>query len=172
MHPDAVEEQIRGKNVFLGIAIPRGLNVAAPRPVLGVKDDAALDQYVTPIGDRAMYGVEIHATIFDNLRHASWIKRAVSRDSEPGTVLVFALLLNWVLCLARGVVKAVIVALIPVTWLVTFYVFFVHGYFLPGASQALGALPLCGVLVLWLDHVRARRSISSIEATLKGVLRK
>jgi CHASE2 domain-containing sensor protein len=114
-----IAEHIAGKAVFIGIATTSGVGGASAPDVS--------EEFRTPVS--YMFGVEILATIYENLRHASWIRRAPTLSMETTIVLMGSFLVNCALCMAHGRLRVLLMIFVPALWLCEFFMLFAKGIF-------------------------------------------
>jgi adenylate cyclase len=133
--------------------------------VLGISAIAVADIRATPV-DASLPGVEIHATLLDNILRREFISQPSWNGPDLLVILLLALLLGAALPFTRGFASAALAAAMIVGYLaLSQYVFQRHGIVLAAVSPALaGALTYTAVslhhfLTVDRENRRTRRTL-------------
>ena len=124
---------------------------------------AQKDSYQTPFGGSMMYGVEVHATIVNNLLTEGWI----SRPSRPVELIGQALLIGALAFLGTTITPiALSIATISliITWLVLAFWGLSAGFFLCGGSTVLIVAPTILLASTGYSYLSARQSEQSLKS--------
>lgn len=97
-----------------------------------------LDMTETPFG--MVFGVEVHATIADNLLKKNWIRR-LDPSVETALVTFTGFLLALLICLLRPLPALGVLFGIWAVWAAAAWYAFQHCYYLPGLAAVLFTLP-------------------------------
>ncbi|MBY0587180.1 CHASE2 domain-containing protein [bacterium] len=129
------EEYFRGKVVLMG-----SVDIANTNP------DGHDDSFSTPMSSAPMFGVEIHASIVQNLLDGGWIRRA-SRTAE-GMVLGLVALAIGLAFVHLGLFRSFCVYLgVTALWAIGSYSAFAYGHFFIPGTLLFGVLLPLGLLV-------------------------
>ena len=148
-----IEDQLKGRIVFVGLAMQTG-SAAAP-----------VDEFITSFKRSPAYGAQVHATMAANLIKKDWIQRI-----EPGTesAIFNALVLVLVLAIAR--VKPPVALGIwgagSILWVSSSYILFLRGLFIPCVTAVGIVLPLAFLLSAVFYYVVVARDESRLRSAL------
>lgn len=125
--------ELKGKTVFVGLLFQSQLGPAQK------------DSFLTPYSQRFQkndrtFGVEIHAQAAGNLRAGNWITR-LSDSSEKIILSILVALLSFVLLSVRPHWGAIVYVGSTLLWIITAFILFLNGSFLPGAITFIAVLP-------------------------------
>ena len=143
----------RGKTIFIGITSDLNARMLSE------------DSIYTPVSDRPMHGIEIHATVAANLIRGEWLNK-FSKEFEAALLSSLAFFFSYLIFKLNPLRSFILMTTLSLSWFVASYMLFINHYLLPGLLLAALILPLSFIMNTSYYYFRILQSFRQMEEAM------